>query len=74
MAFEYRKLKGRIVEKVGSQNALAAILGISEVAFCRKMTGDTRFSTDDIVAIAKILDIPKEELGEYFFTPRVKEV
>lgn len=71
MSFEYNRLKGRIVEKVGSQKALAEKLGISEIAFSKKINGINRFSSDDIIKITEILNIPKEDIGDYFFTPKV---
>ena len=37
----YAKLKGRIVEKYGSQREFAKAIGISEVAMSRKMNCET---------------------------------
>lgn len=71
MAFDYRKLKGRIVEKYGSQTRFVKKYGISENSFSMKMNNKTRFSSDDIVKMSEMLDIPKEEVGEYFFTEKV---
>lgn len=72
MCFDYSKLRGRIVEKLGSQRKLADRLGISKTVFSQKMTGNIRFTTDDITKISSILDIPSAEIGVYFFTPKVK--
>lgn len=74
MCFDYSKLKGRIVEKVGSQREMADRLGISKTVFYQKMTGNVRFTTDDISKISSILNIPSSEIGIYFFTPKIKEV
>lgn len=71
MAFDYRKLKGRIVEKYGSQTRFVKEYGISENSFSMKMNNKTRFSSDDIVKMSEMLDIPKEKVGEYFFTEKV---
>lgn len=71
MELQYRKLKGRIVEKYGSQEELAKAWGITRQAVSKKMTGKTRFSTDDIVKLVNLLDIPKERIGEYFFDQEV---
>ncbi len=70
MTFEYRKLRSRIIEKFGSQKNFAHKLGLSEIAFSNKMRGVTRFSTDDILKITDVLDIPKEDISEYFFCPK----
>ena len=71
MAFDYSKLRGRIVEKYKSQAAFSKAFGLSENSLCRKMTNKGRFSTDDIVRISKMLEIPAAELHEYFFTQKV---
>lgn len=68
MAFEYRKLKGRIIEKYGTQGKFAEILGLTETSVSRKMNMNTSFSTDDIIKWSELLEIPKEDIGEYFFT------
>ena len=67
-AFDYSKLRGRIVEKGYSQQKLAKILGISMQAFSKKMRNTTRFSSDDIIKLVDVLEIHPEEIGAYFFT------
>jgi len=71
MAFDYRKLKGRIIEKYGSQSNFAAAYGISENTLSLKMCNKVRFTSDDIIAISDMLDIPENEIGSYFFTKQV---
>ncbi len=71
MAFDYRKLKGRIIEKYGSQSNFAAAYGISENTLSLKMRNKVRFTSDDIIAISDMLDIPENEIGSYFFTKQV---
>lgn len=71
MAFNYNKLRGRIIEKYGSQTAFAKAFGVSENTFSLKMSNKVRFSTDDITIITKMLDISEGEIGEYFFTLKV---
>ena len=67
MDFEYRKLKGRIIEKYNSQAAFAAVLGTTEQTISRKMNAVTSFSTDDIKKWSELLDIKSNEIGDYFF-------
>ena len=71
MAFDYRKLKGSIVEKYGSQLNFADAYGISENTLSLKMRNKVRFTSDDIIAISDMLDIPENEIGSYFFTKQV---
>ena len=68
MAYQYRKLRGRITEICGSQRALAEKIGLSETAVTMKMTGRSGFSQDDILQWAEVLQIKPEEYGAYFFT------
>lgn len=68
MGFEYNKLRGRIVEKYGTQAKFAQELGISPTAMSEKMTGKTTFSQRDIEKWRQLLDIDSEDIGKYFFT------
>ena len=65
--FEYRKLKGRIVEVYGSYGQFAEALGISNVTMSKKLTGKTQFSQTDIIVWCEALSIPLSESALYFF-------
>lgn len=67
MAFVYRKLRGRIVEKYETQANFAAALGLSEVALSHKLCGKTEFSQSDIVRWAELLELVPEDYAAYFF-------
>lgn len=67
MAFGYAKLRGRIIEKYGTQGEFAKALGTTETTVSRKMNMSTSFSTDDIKKWSDLLSIAKEEIGDYFF-------
>lgn len=71
MAFDFSKLKGRIVEKYGTQAEFAKAFGISENSLSLKMNNKTKFSADDIIKITDMLDIQQTDVGLYFFTPKV---
>lgn len=71
MAFDYARLKGRIIEKYGTQTKFVKVFGISENSFSLKMNNKSRFTSDDIIKMTKLLEIKKEDVGEYFFTPKV---
>lgn len=71
MSFNYNKLRGRIIERYGSQSAFASEFGISNNVFTKKMNSRIRFTTNDIIRIVNMLDIPESEIGEYFFTQKV---
>lgn len=71
VAFDYSRLKGRIVEKYGTQSNFVKAFGISENSFSLKMNNKSRFNSDDIIKMTEMLDIEKEDVGTYFFTPKV---
>lgn len=68
MPYKYDKLRGRIVEKYGTQGKFAEILGISKNSMSKKMNCETGFSQEDIIVWSKLLGIEKDDYGTYFFT------
>lgn len=71
MSFDYSKLKGKIVEKYDTQINFAKEYGVSENTLSQKLNNKMRFTSDDIIKICEMLSIPKEEVGQYFFTQKV---
>jgi predicted transcriptional regulator len=65
--YKYDKLRGRIIEKYGTQARYAEILGISQTAMSSKMNCKTRFDQTDIRKWCELLDINTDDVGEYFF-------
>ena len=65
--YEYRKLKGRIVEKYGTMGAFAEALGLSKQSLSLKMTGKVGLSQEDIELWSELLDIPQEDYGIFYF-------
>ena len=65
----FNKLRGRIKEKLGTENIFAKKIGISAVSLSSRFAGRTFFTVDEIQKACKeeVLDIPKEEISEYFF-------
>ena len=72
MEFDYKKPKGRIIEKFGKQSALAKAIGMSEHSMSVKLNGKKYFTQTEIRKISDCLDIPLLETGDYFFTPKVQ--
>lgn len=64
---ENAKLRGRIVEKYGSQVNFAAKIGKTVQTVTAKLGGSSGFSQDDIVEWSNALDIDADSVGEYFF-------
>ena len=73
MAYDYSKLRGRIVEKFGKQSAFADAIKLSNTSLSRKLTGKVAISIDDIKFWSNpaLLDIAPSEYHEYFFAEKV---
>lgn len=67
MSLKYAKLRGRIVEKYGTQDEFRKKIGISKTAMSKKMTGKTGFSQNDIVKWCELLSIDLQNVSDYFF-------
>lgn len=74
MEFNFNKLRGRIIEKMSSQSALAAHLGMTATQISVRLNNKAPFCPDEIhrICMPDCLDIAPEEIGVYFFTPKVR--
>lgn len=66
--FDYSKLIARIKEKGLNNQQVANLVGISEGQFCHKLKSEYSFKQGEMVKIIEILNIPPEEINDYFFT------
>ena len=71
MAFNYSKLRGRIIEKFGSQGAFAEALGKKEQTVSAKLNNRIGLTKEDILEWSELLGIENAEYGAYFFTQDV---
>ena len=67
MSFKYNKLRGRIVEICGSQAEFSKKIGLSEQIISAKLSGNSSFTQDNIIAWSEVLDIDQNDIGSYFF-------
>lgn len=74
MRFDYAKLKGRIREKYGKQEVFAKAIGLTPTTISFKINGKAKWRQDEIVKAARLLEISKEEIVEYFFNYEVQEL
>ena len=72
MAFDYSKLKGRIVEKYGKQREFAKALGCSEHTLSLKMNGKVPWKQPEIISAMRLLELENENIQEYFFTLKIQ--
>lgn len=70
---DYSKLLGRIKELGLNQKLVARHIGVSESHFCLKLAGKYAFTQTDIRKICELLRIPADEIGTYFFKPKVEK-
>lgn len=66
MIYDYAKLKGRIIEKMGSQTNFAKALGESDRTLSLKMRNKVVWRQDEIAKAMEILSIPSDGVAKYF--------
>lgn len=71
--FDYSKLKGKIKEVCDTQSKFSKKLGISEQVLSKRLKNQVCFDSNEIFKIIEVLDIPKENVTEYFFTEKVEK-
>lgn len=65
--FDYRKLRGKILEKCGSDKAFAEAIGLSPQSISSKFNNKTYFTQEQIMNAVTVLDLNKKDIPEYFF-------
>ncbi len=73
-SFNYRKLRGRIVEMCGSQAEFAKEIGLSERSVSLKMQGKVYWRQQEIAKAIEVLELGPEDVQEYFFNVEVQSV
>ncbi len=73
MAFAYDKLKGKIKEVFGTQEAFAVALGIARTSLYSKLNNNTEFTQTEMLKSLELLHLEKSEIDSYFFTPKSSE-
>lgn len=69
--YDYSKLKGRMKEKGYTQEDVAKHINKDKSTYSLKLNNQSFFVQDEISIIVKLLEIPGEEIKEYFFTEKV---
>lgn len=72
MEYDYSKLIGRIAERFRTQVGFAAALGMSEHSLSVKLNSKIAWKQTEIMAACRLLDIPHDEIGNYFFNLKVQ--
>lgn len=69
----YAKLRGRIVEKFGSQSAFAEAMGFRKALLSAKLNNKSEWSFPEVVKACELLAIPLSEAHLYFFCTKSYE-
>lgn len=67
MPYNYSKLLGRIVEKVGTQGAFSNKMGLSERTISLKLNGKVEWKQSEIAKACEVLSIDDRDISSYFF-------
>lgn len=68
MNWNYAKLRGRIKEIFGTQEAFAKAIGISSVSLSQRLNNMLEFTQEEIFNSCEVLNIPLTDMMSYFFT------
>lgn len=68
MNWNYAKLRGRIREIFGTQEAFAKAIGISSVSLSQRLNNVLEFTQEEIFNSCEVLNIPLTDMMSYFFT------
>ena len=66
--FDYRKLRGRIREKCGTNAKFATLLGCSENTLSAKLNHLSEFDQSEMIKSIDILELNVRDIPTYFFT------
>lgn len=72
MAYDYKKLNGRIVEKCETQAKFAEQMGLSERTVSLKLNNKISWKQTEIQKAMNILGLADEDIQSYFFTMKVQ--
>lgn len=72
MAFDYSKLKGRIIEKYDSQSSFADAMKWSERTLSLKLNGKLFWKQSDICKAVNLLGLSADDIQDYFFKEKFK--
>lgn len=63
----YWKLRGAIREKFRTQGAFAKALGIDQSGLSKRLAGKYEWSRAEVQETCRLLEIPADRIGDYFF-------
>lgn len=73
MKYDFSKLRGKIIEVFGKQEAFAKALGMSSRSLSLKLNNERYFKPTEINKAIELLGLNLSDIPEYFFTAEVQE-
>lgn len=73
MAYDYKKLNGKIIEVCGTQASFAEKMGLSERTISLKLNNKVSWKQSEIQKAIEILGLSDEDIQAYFFIIRVQK-
>lgn len=67
----YSKLRGKIREVFGTQEAFAEAIGLSKAGVSQRLNNKVKWTADEIEKAKNVLGFDASEIGAYFFTRKV---
>ena len=64
---KFHKLRVRFAELDLTQNEAARLAGLAPSTLTTRMTGRVPFNVNEVQALCKVLDIPTDQIGAFFF-------
>lgn len=68
----YAKLRGKIREVFGTQEAFADAMGITKSGMSMRLNNKVKWTLDEVTNAVDLLKIEDHEIPSYFFTPKVR--
>ncbi len=68
----YAKLRGRIREKFGTQEAFADAMNLSKSALSMRLNDKIKWNLEEVRTACELLSIDDSEVCAYFFTKKVR--
>ena len=65
----YHKLRVRFAEMEMRQGDVAQAAGMAKSTMTARMQGKQPWTSAEITRVAAVLNIPREQIGEFFFEP-----
>lgn len=66
--YDYSKLRGRLREREVIYKTLGKVLGLSEGSVSERLNNNAQFSQEEIEKTMIFLEIPLNQVEQYFFT------